>query len=63
MFFSQYFLTFSKSLKLGTLVQFEALNSVRYGAITKTPPGGRGGHFNIRHYQIMYFASYLLNQT
>lgn len=38
---------FHKSMKLGTLVQFEALNIFRYGGIAKTPPGGRGGHFYI----------------
>ena len=48
---------FHKSVKLGTLVQFGALNIFRYGAIAKTPPGGHGRHLNFRHYQLMYFAS------
>ena len=34
-------------MKLGTLVQFGALNIVRHGAITKAPPGGHGSRFNI----------------
>ena len=63
MVLSDFFPLFHKSMKLGTLVQFEALNIVRYEAIAKTLPGGHGGHFNIRHYQIMYFASYFLNHT
>ena len=60
MVLSDFFPLFRKSMKLGTLVQFEALNIFRYEAIAKTPPGG---HFNIRHYQIMYFAPYFLNHT
>ena len=35
----------AQSMKLGTLVQFEALNIFRYGAIPKAPPSGRGGRF------------------
>ena len=59
----RFFSLFHKSMELGRLVQFEALNIFRYEAIAKMPPGGHGGHFNIRHYQIMYFASYFLNHT
>ena len=63
MVLSEFFKPFHKSMKLGSLLQFGASDIVRHGAITKTPPGGHGGHFTICHYQIMYFASYLLNQT
>ena len=35
----------AQSMKLGTLVQFEALNIFRYGAIPKAPPSGHGGRF------------------
>ena len=35
----------AKSMKLGTHVQFEALNIFRYGDITKAPPSGCGGRF------------------
>jgi len=41
-------------------VQFGALNIFRNGAIAKTPCGS---HFAFHHNQIMYFVSYLLNQT
>lgn len=44
-------------MKLVTLAQFGALNIFKYGAIAKKKK-------NIFHHnQIMYFASYLLNQT
>ena len=35
----------AQSMKLGTLVQFEALNIFRYGDIAKAPPSGHGGRF------------------
>ena len=35
----------AQSMKLGTHVQFEALNIFRYGDIAKAPPSGRGGRF------------------
>ena len=42
---SEFFSPFHKSMKLVTLVQFGALNIVRYGAIAKMAPGGQGSHF------------------